>query len=394
MQDNNKVAGDGPAQATWRGYAQIALIVLGLAVAWYFARAPRVALFPGDVVLEPAGVAVPEVEVVRPRPTAQALTIHLTGTVSLQERTTVRSEVPGRIVWVSPSFNSGGFIAAGETLARIDPAVFELEAAKAQAAVEAAEALVWLEEELGAENEREFELANPEEEPSAWVRRLPQLALAQAELKQTQATLALAELQLARTDISLPYDVRVVSTDAAVGEWVNPEDSDLATRLGTVYQPGALQVRVPIEPRDLAYLEPAVGRTARLAGRMGSWTGEVAGISSVVNPASRLASIFVEFTVGENLEILPPPGTFVEVFLKGPAIPDAYLLPPTILQTASGIWIVRDGQLQSFQPEAYGWIPNGWVVKAFDAGEGVVVGPLPGARPGLEVSPQVVPADG
>ncbi len=83
MQDNNKVAGDGPAQATWRGYAQIALIVLGLAVAWYFARAPRVALFPGDVVLEPAGVAVPEVEVVRPRPTAQALTIHLTGTVSL-----------------------------------------------------------------------------------------------------------------------------------------------------------------------------------------------------------------------------------------------------------------------------------------------------------------------
>ncbi len=271
--------------------------MLGLAVAWYFARAPRVALFPGDAVLESAGVAVPEVEVVRPRPTAQALTIHLTGTVSLQERTTIRSEVPGRIVWVSPSFDSGSFIAAGETLARIGPAVFELEVAKAQAA----EALVWLEEELGAENEREFELANPEEEPSAWVRRLPQLALAQAELKQTQATLALAELQLARTHISLPYDVRVVSTDAAVGEWVNPEDSDLATRLGTVYQPGALQVRVPIEPRDLAYLEPAVGRTARLAGRMGSWTGEVTGISSVVNLASRLASIFVEVYGGGEL---------------------------------------------------------------------------------------------
>ncbi len=83
----------------------------------------------------------------------------------------------------------------------------------------------------------------------------------------------------------------------------------------------------------------------------------------------------------------------MEVFLKGPAIPDAYLLPPTILQAASGIWIVRDGQLQSFQPEAYGWIPNGWVVKAFDAGEGVVVGPLPGACPGLEVSPQAVQAD-
>ena len=393
MQDNDKVAGDGPAQAPWRGYVQIALIVLGLAVVWYFARAPRAAPLTGDAGLEFAAVALPEVEVVQPRPTTQALTIHLTGTVSLQERTTVRSEVPGRIVWVSPSFNSGGFIAAGETLARIDPAVFELEVAKAQAAVEAAEALVWLEEELGAENEREFELADPEGEPSAWIRRLPQLALAQAELKQTQATLALAELQLARTHISLPYDVRVVSTDAAVGEWVNPEDAGAATRLGIVYQPGALQVKVPIEARDLAYLDPAVGRTARLVGRMGSWTGEVTSISSIVNPASRLASIFVEFTVGENLEILPPPGTFVEVFLKGPAIPDAYVLPPDILQTASGVWIVRDGQLQSFQPEAYGWIPSGWVVKAFEAGEGVVVGPLPGVRPGLAVSTQVVQTD-
>ena len=161
MQDSDKIAGDGPAQAAWRGYAQIALIVLGLAVVWYFARAPRATLLPDDAALEAAGVALPEVEVVQPRPTAQALTIHLTGTVSLQERTTVRSEVPGRIVWVSPSFDSGGFIPAGETLARIDPAVFELEVAKAQAAVEAAEALVWLEEELGAENEREFELADP-----------------------------------------------------------------------------------------------------------------------------------------------------------------------------------------------------------------------------------------
>ena len=64
---------------------------------------------------------------------------------------------------------------------------------------------VWLEEELGAENEREFGRANPDGEPSAWVRRLPHLALARAELKQAQAALGLAELQLARTDISLLF---------------------------------------------------------------------------------------------------------------------------------------------------------------------------------------------
>ena len=94
--------------------------------------------------------------------------------------TAVRSEVPGRVVWVSPDFEGGGFVAAGEPLVRMDPAAFELAVASAQAAVEGAEAQVWLEEALGEENEREFLLANPDGEPSAWVRREPHAALAQA----------------------------------------------------------------------------------------------------------------------------------------------------------------------------------------------------------------------
>ena len=392
MQDDDKAVGAGPGPGTWRGYAQVAAIVVVLAAAFYFARAPRVEPVLDDVALETAGAALPEVEVVQPRSTAQGLTIHLTGTVSLQEKTTIRSEVPGRIVWVSPSFDSGGFVAAEETLARIDPAVFELEVAQARAAVEGAEARVWLEEELGAENEREFGRANPDGEPSAWVRRLPHLALARAELKQAQAALGLAELQLARTDISLPYDVRVVSMSASVGEWVNPEHSDLSAQLGVVYQPGALQVKVPIEPGDLAYLEPAVGRAARLTGRMGAWAGEVTGVGAVVNPASRLATVFIEFADSESVDALPPPGTFVEVLLEGPAIADVFVLPPTVLQETDGIWVVREGRLHAFRPEEYGRIADGWVVKAFDVGEGVVVGTLPGAREGLAVSAQVAPA--
>ena len=389
MQEDGNGAGTQPNQGGWRGYAQIALVVIVLAAALYFARAPSF----GDPAVDSATAAIstpPVVDVVLPVVTEQPLTVRLTGTVSLQERTTLMSEVEGRIVWMSPDFTAGGSIAAGETILRVDPAEYELAVAAAQAAVEGAEARIWLEEALGEANARTFARTNPDAEPSAWVRRLPHLAQARAELKAAQAALGLAELQLARTHISLPYNVRVVATDAAVGEWASPDDSVRSAALGVVYQPGALQVRVPIEPRDLAYLEPAVGRAARVTGRLGAWDGEIVGVSAVIDPTSRLASVFIEFADGEEVPGLPDPGTFVEIGIEGPAFADVYVLPHAVPQEAGGLWVVRDGRLQLFVPEEYGRTAAGWVVKAFDAGEGVLTGTLPGAREGLEVSAQAV----
>lgn len=390
MQEDGNNSGTRSDQGAWRGYAQIALVVVVLAAALYFARAPSFGE-PSDDVASAARSTPPVVDVVLPSPTEQALTINLTGSVSLQERTTVVSEVEGRIVWISPDFTGGGSIAAGETILRIDPAQFELAVEAAQAAVAGAEARVWLEEALGEDNARDFARADPDAEPSEWDRRLPHIALAQAELQQAQAALKLAELQLARTHISLPYDVRVITTDAAIGEWASPDDTTRAAVLGVVYQPGALQMRVPIEPHELAYLEPAVGRAARVTGRMGAWAGEIVGVSSVVNPASRLGSVFIDFAADESVDSLPEPGIFVEIAIEGPPFADVFVLPNAIPQEDGGIWVVRDGRLRWFKPESYGRTAQGWVVKVFDTGEGLMVGTLPGAREGLEVSAHAAP---
>lgn len=111
----------------------------------------------------------------------------------------VKSEVEGRIVWVSPSFSNGGSIAAGQTLLRIDPAEFEFEVAVAQADVERAEARVGIEEKQGEVNARTFARTNPDAKPSAWLRRVPHIALARAELKRSQAELAYLEPAVGRS---------------------------------------------------------------------------------------------------------------------------------------------------------------------------------------------------
>ena len=387
---NGSVAVAG--QRSWRGYAQLALVAVAVAVAIYFAQAPRFWQSSDEGTALDAGSAPPVVDVVLPAATAQALTVRLTGTVSVQETTRVASEVAGRVAWVSPAFTNGGSLAAGEPLVRIDAAAFALAVEEAQAAVDVAAAQVAIEVAQGLENVRRLALEDPEAAPSAWLRRVPHLTRARAELRQAQAALRRAELRLARTEIALPYDVRVLAGHAAVGEWTNPANADPNVPLGVVYRAGALQVRVPLEPGELAYLEPVQGRAVRVTGPLGTWSGAVTGVSSVVNPTSRLASVFVEFGADEILDALPVPGTFVEVSIAGPAFADVYVLPPAVRQAQDSVWVVRDGALQRFAPQVHGWTDSGWVVQAFDAGAGIVVGTLPGAQEGLKVAAQALPA--
>ena len=370
--------------SSW-GYFQIALILVAIVVALYFAQAPdRIArdAMPGAAQDE----ATPTASVVQPVPTEQALTLELTGSVRVSEKATVTSEVTGRVAWVSPEFKNGGTLAAHESIVRIDPAEFELRAQAAEKAVEVAEARVWMERARGEEAAKAFSRENSGEEASDWVRRLPAIAKAEAKLKQARVELVLAKLQVERTNISLPYDSRVVNADVEVGELVGPAESvGRASSLGLVYRAGARQVEAPIEPLDLERLSPAIGRSAEIHSLGTVYTAQIARVSSVVAPKTRLATLFLEFSQEHEPDALPMPGTFVHVTISGPVRDNVYVLPEAAQQERSTVWIVEDGALSEFTPHALGHISDGWVVEAFDAADGVVVGTVPGAREGLEV---------
>ena len=203
----------------WMGYAQLVLILAAIGVALYFAQAPS------SVERDPISDLAPEqtkptVAVIQPAPTEHALTVNLTGGVTLHGKVKVTSEVGGRVVWVSPNFRNGGSIAANETIIRIDPAQYELELEAAAAKVAKADARVQIE---NAEGEA------------------PRIARAEAALKKAQAEMKLAQLQLARTEISLPYDSRVVAADIDVGQFVGPAELvGRASSLGSVYRTDAI----------------------------------------------------------------------------------------------------------------------------------------------------------
>ena len=374
-----------PGRSRWLGFVQVVLILAVVAVALYFARAP-------DRVEREAVSALsaedtrPVVNVIQPAQTDQALTVKLTGSVGLSERARIKSEVAGRVIQVSPSFTNGGSIEANEPFVKVDPTEYALRVKVAEMAVREAEARVLVAKARGEENARGFAREYPDAEASDWVRRLPHIARAEAGLMKAQAELELARLHLDRTNISLPYPSRVIRAQTEVGEYVGPDLSGKSPLLGVVYRTRALQIDAPIEPKDLQYLNPVIGRFAQIRTRSGTYDAEVERVSSVVAPGSRLATVFLRFSQDHAPDSLPLPGTFAEIVIMGPSHAGVYVLPDAVAQERGSVWVVQDGTLRGFEPETLGRTDEGWVVEVFDTGEGVVVGTLPGAREGLAVT--------
>ena len=376
---------DPSGRPRWLGFVQVVLILAVVAVALYFARAP-------DRVEREAVSALsaedtrPVVSVIQPAQTDQALTVELTGSVGLSERARIKSEVAGRVIWLSPGFSAGGAIEANEPFVRIDPAEYELRVKVAEMAVREAEARVLVAKAGGEENARGFARKYPDAEASDWVRRLPHIARAEAGLSKAQAELELARLELERTNISLPYPGRVIRTQVEVGEYVGPDLVGPSPFLGVVYRTRALQIVAPVEPKDLRYLDPVIGRSAKVRTRGGTYDARVERVSAVIAPQSRLATVFLRFSQDHAPDSLPLPGAFAEIVITGPSHEGVYVLPEVVLQEQGSVWVVEDGALRGFEPETLGRSDAGWVVEAFDAGEGVVAGTLPGAREGLAVT--------
>lgn len=379
-----------PDRPRWLGYAQLAAILIAIVAALYFARAPerveRVA-----TAATTAGSGKPAVRVVRPGPKKYTFAARVTGTVTLERKTKVVSQVVGRVVWVSPKFTNGGSIKANETFIRIDPAEFEIRVRAADMSVKEAEASLQIQKALAKEGAERFSKANPGAEIPDRVRRVSSIARAEARLGRAQAALDLARLQLARTDISLPYDSRVVRSDVEVGELVGPaENVGASWVLGVVYRPGGLQVRAPVEPKDLKQFAPMVGRSARLSTWAGTYDGKVVRVSSLVAPRTRLGSMFLNFAENTPQDTLPAPGTFVEIAVTGPTRDKVFVLPETAARDRDSVWVVRKGVLAPFTPKTLGRTADGWIVEPFDAGEGVVVGVLAKAREGLQVTARAI----
>lgn len=294
-------------------------------------------------------LAIPVVRVVTIQKQSIQINIHSQGIVKAETKIQLKTEVPGRIIKLSPSFVSGGFFKQGELLAAIDSADYELLIAQARAKVMRAKFQL-AEEQAKADQARNEWGISGKRKLSPFGFHLPQVADKQENLLAAKAELKYAEIKKQRTEIRAPFDGRVRSMSTGVGEYVD-EDSIL----GVIYSTDLAEVRLPVSVHELAFIDipdsneivdfPDVSLSALLRGRKQTWQAKVVRSEGIFNEETGMMMLVVQFpgpyqlSETKTTSILPM-GLFVEAEIKGRLLDNLISLPASVVINNNQVAIV------------------------------------------------------
>lgn len=329
----------------------------------------------------PAEVPVPLVRVVTVEPQSHRFKVQTQG--SVQPRTDIKlvSEVPGKVIAVSPSFAAGEFFRKDEVLVELDRRDYELALTRAKAAL--AEARVRLQrEEAEAKVAREEWKSLGRGEPNPLLLREPQLAEAKAAIESAEANVKAAELDLERTRIRAPFDGRVWTKDVDIGQYV--AKSDVVAR---IYAVDYAEVRLPVALDELNYLDlaakPEVTLRARFGNEVHEWTGRIVRTEGEVDPRTRMLNVVarVEDPYGRYATGAQQPmsvGLFVEAEIAGKSVESVFVVPRAAFRGKDTIKLVDEESRLRLRPVTILRMEknNAIVSSGLNAGERVCISPL------------------
>jgi RND family efflux transporter MFP subunit len=273
------------------------------------------------------------------------------GEVRPAVRTELVAQVGGRITSISSSFIEGGAFGPGEVLLSIEDTDYLAAVDERQARVAAAK--VDFEQALADADVARKQLAG-QKDPSPLALKMPQVSQAQAALKAAETALSLAQTNLERTRLSLPFAGRVQRQSADLGQYVGP-----GKVLGTVFGTDVAEVRLALTDSQLTSLGIPIGfsgegesalpvtLSAVVGGNSHYWRGQLTRLDAAIDPGTRsiYGTVRVEDPYGSGAEGGMPlaVGLYVDAEIEGRPIIDAVQIMAEGLR-AGGEVFVLDGE--------------------------------------------------
>ena len=348
-----------------------------------------------------------------------AIPVFGAGTVRPREEIDIAAEVSGKVVWVDPALQSGGRVRQGQVLFRIDDVDYRsaVEKSRANVALQRVEFLKVTEEaEVARTQYEQFKKRQADGGTSTEASPLalwqPQLEAAEASLARDSATLAEAELNLARTAVTAPFAGVVRTESVGLGQFVAAGQG-----VARLYASDAVEVVVPLSDGDAALIpglwdlragdgnrQVPARVIADYGDRSYGWDGYVDRVEAALDEQTRTLDVIVrvpepfrsgtpETDGGEDgapdgKDNGPPllVGKFVDVELEG-ITPKAYFkVRRPVLRPGNEVWALRGRKvtivpvtvLQRADDDVY-------VTGALEPGQAVVVGGIQVATEGMEV---------
>ena len=281
------------------------------------------------------------------------LTIYAQGVVEPLTASELITQVNGRVAWVSPNFNAGGFFKQGEPLVKLESEDYEARVGLAEAREVRALAEF---EHATFELKRMRALVKDQLVSQAMLENaVRQTRLTEAALKEAQINLDQAERDLDRTELRAPFDAIVRSKAVDLGEFVS-----MGKPLAQLFAADGFEVRLPVLDTQLAYLNlpssieasaplnsanlPSVRLSAQYAGAAASWDAQLVRSESEIDRRSRMVTLVARVSGTRNaLSANPlPVGAFVNAEIEGITLENAFQLPRSALRQDNQVLVVDE----------------------------------------------------
>ena len=310
----------------------------------------------------------------------------------------VRPRVSGIII--ERVFEQGSMVSRGDVLYRIDPAPFEVEKQRAEAAVARARAVLL---QARQEAERQSELVEENiTSRQAYENAKAAEAQAEAEVAAARAALAAAELNLAYSQVRAPIDGRIgralITEGALVGvgtgenlatiQQLDPVYADFTQSAGEL-----LRLRRALDAGSLMSADPGEAKVELLLddGTRYPHPGRLLFSEAAVDAMTGQVTLRAEFPNPEG-DLLP--GMYVRVLVEQGIRPNAIAIPQQAVQRDAGgqaqVYVVDGDGSATLRTISTGrTIGNRWIVEeGLNVGDRVVVEGFQKIRPGAQVTVQ------
>jgi len=283
------------------------------------------------------------------------------GTVKAKREIDLVAQVSGLIVKVDKQFVDGDFFVHDTVLIEIDARDYRAALLNAKSRLSQAQRSLAEEKGRSRQAKKEWSDLGNQEANALFLRKFS-LAEAQAAVAYAVANVGIAQLNIERTKISVPFDGRIKQTYVNVGQFVSR-----GKQLAKVYDTATAEVRLSLSDRQLALVDlsmlgaefeskPAVILSAVIGGKPHQWQGMITRTEASIDVNSRLYYAIVEVdkpfeVTGTRYHSAPLiPGLFVNATIEGKKLNDVIVLPNKAIVKRTNIYTLNDKNVIEIQP--------------------------------------------
>ena len=290
-----------------------------------------------------------ETEALELKKTNYRVSFHSQGVVQPHNETGLTPRVSGRVMKISPQFESGSFFNKNDVLLELDPTDFEAALSAAEARLARAEATLAQESARAEQALLDWNDLGYTEKPTDLVLRKPQLKEANANVKAATAELSDAQRDLERTKVIAPYSGRVKSRLVGLGQSVSS-----GTTLGEIFSTDFAEIRLSLSARELDHIQlpnnpgdaavPVTLTDALSDFTPQTWQGMIVRTEGTLDEKSR--KLFIIARVDDPFGLKSPQrtplriGQPVRADLEGEMINDVFVIPRSSLRSPREITII------------------------------------------------------